>query len=222
MAQRCDPPIPTHEIVESVIDGWDGAQKGMFQVLFETGWIDPDNKSKYRATAPKEWLDEEGKIKEEHKAFVLTHLISERKDFLNEVTALEWICNELSSDDCLMTVVFSPKYHCEIAGEGIEMCWGYLKKYYRRKYTVGDKKTKFAASVDGALKKLGDEKDIVRKYAGHVYLYMKAYKNLEAAGEKPSYEVVEKFKKRQTCHRSAEAQDSGVIEADVTATLKNE
>lgn len=194
LAQKCNPPIPTHEVVEPVIDGWDGAQKGMFQVLFETGWINPEKKSEYRATAPKEWLDEEGKIKEERKAFVLTHLMAERKDFLNEVTALE----------------------------GVEMCWGHLKKYHHRKCTVGDKKTKFAACVDGALKKLGDEKDIVRKCAGHVYLHMKACKNLEAAGKKTSCEVVEKFKKESTCHRSADVQDSGVLEADVTATLKNE
>ena len=69
MAQRCDPPIPTRKVEEPMIEGWDGAQKGRFQVLFETGWIDPEKKSKYRDKAPKEWLDEEGKIKEERKPF---------------------------------------------------------------------------------------------------------------------------------------------------------
>jgi hypothetical protein len=53
LARSCDPPVPTHEPptnnsednqrarTKAMTVGWDGAPKGIFQILYETGWIDP-------------------------------------------------------------------------------------------------------------------------------------------------------------------------------------
>jgi len=112
-----------------------GAIQRDFPNFIRSGWIDPDNVKKYKKTAPDRWLEADGKaVKPEHKPFVLTDLLANRKDFLEEITAFEWVAEEISSSDCCM------KYHCEIAGEGIELCWGFVKKYYRRKFTLQAKK----------------------------------------------------------------------------------
>ena len=39
--------------------------------------------------------------------------------------------------------------------KGIEMCWGFLKKYYRRKFTTAQKKNEFAKCVNEALAATG-------------------------------------------------------------------
>ena len=137
--------------------------------------------------------------------------------FANEITALEWIAMKLSTDDCCVIVVFSPKYHCEIAGEGIELDWGFSKKYMRRKFKLSDKKHDFKGCVDKALNSVPVSTS--RKYAGRVYGYMRAYKLMEDKGEVGSYATVEKFLKEVRCHRSSVDQDTALIEADVQATL---
>ena len=54
----------------------------------------------------------------------LKEMILNLPDFINEMTLLQYQAQKLGvSIDC------SPKYHPEIAGEGIEFCWGLTKKY---------------------------------------------------------------------------------------------
>ena len=57
-------------------------------------------------------------------------------DFKQEITLLQFRAKQLGvSIDC------SLKFHPEIAGEGIEFCWGLSKKSYR-KYSIEEKRTK--------------------------------------------------------------------------------
>jgi hypothetical protein len=164
-------------------------------------------------------------VKEEYRNFVLTDLLARRQDFAEELTALEWITSELSMDDCQVSMIYSPKYHCEIAGEGIEMCWGFLKKFYRRKFTTAEKTCSFSRCVDEALAATGARKDTVRKYAGHVYTYMMAYRSIETEhGEDASvsFQMIEKFLKKYRCHRSSADQEAAILQADVSAALNNE
>ena len=223
IARICE--IPTHKEYVPMTVGWDGAPKGMFQVLYETGWIDPEKMDQYRAKAPKDWLDGDGNVKDEHRDFVLTDLLARRQDFANELTSLEWITSELTTDDCCVLMIYSPKYHCEIAGEGIEMCWGFLKKYYRRKFTAAEKSRSFSRCVDEALAATAARKDTIRKYAGHVYAYMMAYRTIETEqgdDAELSFQVVEKFLKKYRCHRSSADQEGAVIQQDVSAALNSE
>jgi len=48
-------------------------------------------------------------------------------DFQNELSALQVLGNDLG-----VAVDFTPKYHAELAGEGIEYSWGLAKGEYRR------------------------------------------------------------------------------------------
>ena len=46
---------------------------------------------------------------------------------MEEETALEHLATQLGA-----TVRLTPKFHAELAGEGIEYCWALAKGYYRR------------------------------------------------------------------------------------------
>ena len=46
---------------------------------------------------------------------------------MEEETALEHLATQLGA-----TVRLTPKFHAELAGEGIEYCWAVAKGYYRR------------------------------------------------------------------------------------------
>lgn len=59
-------------------------------------------------------------------------------DFAKESTALESVGIELG-----VKVIITPKFHAEIAGEGIEYAWGISKGVYRRK-PLAEKKGKQA------------------------------------------------------------------------------
>ena len=108
----------------------------MLQILYERGYIDKQkvshprsmsySKNGKKAHYTNEELNSEGKL------YSLHHLLSKCYDFMNEKSDLEHLCNNLSTTNCTITITFTPKFHCEIAGEGIEYAWGLAKKYYRR------------------------------------------------------------------------------------------
>ena len=53
-------------------------------------------------------------------------------DFKNEKSAMAHLFDQLSKKGpCRMILLVSPKYHCEIAGEGIEYVWGLIKRWFR-------------------------------------------------------------------------------------------
>jgi len=54
------------------------------------------------------------------------HLLSQCKDFKNGQSQLEKIGAKYGYE-----IWFTPKYHCELAGEGIEYMRGYVKWIYR-------------------------------------------------------------------------------------------
>jgi hypothetical protein len=45
---------------------------------------------------------------------------------------LEYFAKELGGRDATISILFTPKYHCELAGEGIEYCWGATKQIFRK------------------------------------------------------------------------------------------
>lgn len=99
--------------------GWVGAPKGLLQVLWERGWIEEQRYKDYHlytTDASKNTIAE----------LSLIPLMSSCHDFAEEITELQ--ANALQMEvQCLLT----PKYHCELAGEGIEYAWGVAKARYR-------------------------------------------------------------------------------------------
>jgi hypothetical protein len=106
--------------------------KGMLQILWERGLIDSTKvvsgrSMRYSKDGKKEDFGEDGKVKDDNLQYVLTYLLSRCKDFKEEMCDLEYLAKELGGRDATITILFTPKYHCELAGEGIEYCWGATK-----------------------------------------------------------------------------------------------
>jgi hypothetical protein len=194
--------------------GWEGSPKGALQILYERGFIDPkDDMKKYSMDIKEDWLDEDGDIKDSCKKYYLRRLLEELPDFINAKTELEHLSERLSERyNITVTILFSPKYHCEIAGLGIEIAWGYGKKYYRRFITMEQKKSNFLGSVKQSLQQITPM--LACKFACHVRRYIHAYIHFDSnEGEKVSYSEIEKFVKRAKTHRNTADQDDGYIES---------
>ena len=119
--------IPTQIIEEEIKYGWANKPKGMLQVLFERGWIDTTKvqsprSSRYSINGKKgDFIPNTTQLKKECEQYCLTYLLNKCFDFNNEKCDLEHLCDRLSernSNSC--SVIFTPKFHCELAGEGIE------------------------------------------------------------------------------------------------------
>ena len=105
-----------------IIQGWEGKPKGMEQILWERGWIDPTLARKvYTVRGTK---DSMGAVRKDTS---LQYLISNLKDFEMQETMLCLKAREMG-----ITIARMPKCHCELAGEGIEYAWGCAKNHYRR------------------------------------------------------------------------------------------
>ena len=59
--------------------------------------------------------------------YSLRSLLGKCRDFKEEETALQFLGTQLG-----VTVLLTPKFHAELAGEGVEYSWAHSKAYYRR------------------------------------------------------------------------------------------
>jgi hypothetical protein len=89
-----------------VIEGWEAKAKGLFQILWERGFIDPAKKKEdYTVDGKKEVF---GNVIRETS---LKHLLSLLTDFIDEETVLQYHGRLVG-----VTVKRTPKCHPEIAG----------------------------------------------------------------------------------------------------------
>ena len=52
---------------------------------------------------------------------------------MEEKTDIEQMCIDINSKSTSQnSILFTPKFHCELAGEGIEYAWGMMKRLYRK------------------------------------------------------------------------------------------
>jgi len=84
-----------------VEEGWLHKSKGLFQVLWEHGWIDPtENLQNYVKDKKPKWLDQKGNVLPEFewdaKKFVLTDLLGACPDFKYEKSAMQKLAEDLS------------------------------------------------------------------------------------------------------------------------------
>ncbi|KAI2499926.1 hypothetical protein MHU86_14547 [Fragilaria crotonensis] len=121
--------------------GWAGQPKGLLQVLWERGWIDEGQLERYTIDVAK---DSDGEVLEDAERWSLKYLMASCLDFAEEMTALQHVGKELG-----VSVIITPKFHAEMAGEGIEYSWGVAKCVYRRKPLESKRgKTGFKALVN--------------------------------------------------------------------------
>lgn len=109
-----DTGIPHRNDVPKLKSGWMGQAKGLLQVCYERGLVDGVSQCGREL------------FKKYTKA-TLVQLLADAADFREEITMLQYV-----AEKCGITVRMSPKYHCEIAGEGIETIWGIGKMLFRK------------------------------------------------------------------------------------------
>lgn len=162
--------LPKFVEEEEILEGWEGKPKGLLQVLWERGWIDPAilNPEKHYTMDGKP--DEYGHV---NKQFSLVHLMANTEDFVNELTLLQHMAQEMG-----VKVDRTPKCHPEIAGEGIEYIWGFAKLRYRNfSVNVRRRKEDFLELVKQCLQCHPDylSRSRVQKFARKARAYTAAY-----------------------------------------------
>ena len=126
-------------------------------------------------------LDDDGEMLEGAEYWSLRFLMASCLDFAEEMTALQHVGRELG-----VSVIITPKFHAELAGEGIEYSWGLTKGVYRRKPLRAKKgKESFKALVDECTSREILTTKTVRKLSRRARAYICAYySNMKAsAGE---------------------------------------
>ncbi len=155
----------------------------------------------------------------DYKKYSLTYLLGQCPDFKNEKSALEKLAEDLSSRHGVkIKVLLTPKYHCELAGEGIEYAWGLAKKTFRRMpYKDKHGKAKFHGCARSSLYSV--TVDHIRKYSARCRRYMLTYQLFdaqvpddEAAKIGISYDVLESYvNTKMKAHRCTADQESRFI-----------
>ena len=153
-----------------ITEGWIGKPKGAFQVLYERGWVDPNNIKRYTAKGVKVGDKVE---------YSIQNLMKQQKDFMEEVTLLQYHATKLG-----VSLDRTPKCHPEIAGEGIEYAWAIGKLFYRRA-PIKDKRSK--RSFWELVRKATDPKGElnihrIRLCSKKARSYMKLYSILQSEG----------------------------------------
>ena len=212
-ARKYDLPII---ITEKIIrPGWLGTNKGLLQALYERGWIDKENWRKYTLSGRESEKDENGKVKEEFLPYVLRDLMANCADFKEEKSAMEDLFQKLSAKGPnKIELLPSPKYHPEIAGEGVEFAFGLLKKMYRSIPLVIKKgKENFEKAIEQSVRFI--TRIHMNKFAGKCRRYMLAYMNqAKLSSDSPpslTLEGIEKFQKSCKTHRNTADMDKGYI-----------
>ena len=186
-----------------IIEGWLGKPKGLLQILWERGWIDPCKCQGFKndKTAGKivnfSFYTINGRKDLQTGALIqsssLRALMGKCTDFLEEETALQYLGSQLG-----LRVLFTPKFHCEIAGEGIEYNWAHAKA--KMKVTpIRDKKgrSQFMSLVrkcicpDSVLTKERIRKFLARARAYICTCYLLSQQQ-EASGGEPMGGMIEK------------------------------
>ena len=114
--------VELFDLKEQIAPGWEGQPKGLLQVLAERGLIDRELLEKYTLDGRKDQVT--GKVDLQYS---LRNILGECPDFKHEETALQYLGTQLG-----VTVQLTPKFHAELAGEGVEYGWAHAKAFYRR------------------------------------------------------------------------------------------
>ncbi|KAI2509704.1 hypothetical protein MHU86_4686 [Fragilaria crotonensis] len=203
--------------------GWQGQAKGLLQVLWERGWIDEGNLEKYTMDPA---TDADGEVLEGAEEWSLRVLMASCLDFAEEVTALQHVGNELG-----VSVIISPKFHAELAGEGIEYSWGVTKGIYRRK-PLNSKRSKeaFKALVMECTSRNVLRTETVRKLSRRARAYICAYYLLYESKKNNNHDdapiltlpLIERIVMAFKTHRAALDFDAGFVNGFVHSLLGEE
>ncbi len=139
------------------------------QVLWEREWIDEDNIDKNTMDIAKD--KNNGEDIEGAENWSLKYLMASCLDFAEEMTAFQHDEHALG-----VSVLITPKFHAEMAGEGIEYSWGVSKSIYHKMPLDFKKgKTSFKALVKECTSRDVLKTATVRKRPRRARSYISAY-----------------------------------------------
>jgi hypothetical protein len=205
-----------------IIQGWEGQPKGMEQILWERGWINPMVTRKvYTVHGTK---DSMGAVRKDTS---LLYLMSNLKDFHGQETMLQLKATEMG-----IFIDRTPKCHCELAGEGIEYAWGCTKNRYQRQ-PLKDKRGKdnFHRTVRKCFSREVITTERVRLFSQRARAYILSYHKLRQEQLTESSSItdldvvsispvnIEKLLKRFKTHRCAMDFDSAFVRLYFAMTM---
>jgi len=169
-----------------------------WQREFRTRNSCPNNKMKYSKDEKKIGIDPSPQDTQERNTTSLVFLRRSCSDFRNEKTKIEHLLEEIAKsvdDGYCPTCYFTPKYHCELAGKGIEYTWGFDKKHFRgiplsNRNTI--QKFRFEAMKSFEIV----TKEMVRKFSRRARSYMLVY-----AGNKYNSMSQKEIERQRHCYR---------------------
>jgi hypothetical protein len=207
--------LPVEKEVDQIEEGWVGKPKGMLQVLWERGFIDP----------AKGWNDYTLNGKKDNFGNIIfatsvKSLTQSLLDFLEEETLLQYHGRLIG-----VLVDRTPICHPELAGEGIEYCWACSKGFYRRLPLKSKKgKVNFKKSVRQALSQENLKIGTVRLLSAKARSYMLAYLSIDecsgAKDTKTSHQMIEKLVKKWKTHRNVSDLETGFIAGILKSMVK--
>ncbi len=208
--------LPVEKEVDQIEEGWVGKPKGMLQVLWERGFIDP----------AKGWNDYTLNGKSDNFGNIICatsvkSLTQSLLDFLEEETLLQYHGRLIG-----VLVDRTPICHPELAGEGIEYCWACSKGFYRWRLPLKSKKGKenFKKSVRQALSQKNLKTGTVRLLSAKARSYMLAYLSIDecpgAKDTKTSHQMIEKLVKKWKTHRNVSDLETGFIAGILKSMVK--
>ena len=129
--------------------------------------------------------------------------MSRYSNFANEKSAMEHLFFKLGekSERNLMMLI-SPKYHCELAGEGVEYAWGFMKRNFRN-FCLKEKNTKekFNKAVRSSVELVGIQN--VRSFSGCCRRYMMTYLNIANNNQQNvTFDMIEEYTRKLKTHRN--------------------
>ena len=92
-------------------------------------------------------------MKDQSKQYLLVHLMSKCSDFTKQRSDIEELVSEVScAHNYNSDILFTPKFHCKLAGEGIENSWwGEQEDILESVYPLKNSVTKFEKLVVNCL-----------------------------------------------------------------------
>ena len=127
-------------------------------------------------------------------------------DFLNEEDMMQHTANSIG-----VTVLLTPKYHAELAGEGVEYLWACAKGAYRN-MSLKEKKGKdnCKVSVRHCLSKEVITKVRIQKFARRARQYLMAYHAIDKGQLDEQTLLIEKNWSNRTHKAYCAVQDSSL------------
>ena len=135
------------------------------------------------------------------KQYSLSYLLSQCTDFTEQKTDIDQLCDEISINYlCKSSILFTPKYHCKLAGEGIKYSWGASKRVYRRK-PLSEKKQSahFKALVRSCVMNISIP--MVRRFSAKSRGYMLTYAFKKKKEEDDNYEMDWNYETNEKIHK---------------------